>query len=168
LVATGPVDEGFEFFFRSSYAPVVRNLAVALGDLHAAEDVAQRAFAKALDRWPRVRQMDRPEGWVYVVAVNAHRRSVRTAARRTGDLRRTETSVDPAELLVDQLALAGALREIPARQRLAVVLRYLCQLSTAEVADAMHCAPGTVKSTLHEALSRLRIELSEKNADAAH
>ena len=55
---------------------------------------------------------------------------------------------------------AGSTRST-SRQRLAVVLRYLGDLSTAEVGKAMGCAPGTVKSTLHAALAKLRVELEE-------
>jgi len=42
-----------------------------------------------------------------------------------------------------------------------VVLRYLADLSTAQVAEAMGCAEGTVKSTLHAALVHLRVEMKE-------
>ncbi len=41
-----------------------------------------------------------------------------------------------------------------------VVLRYLADLGTDDVARALGCAPGTVKSTLHAALARLRVELA--------
>jgi RNA polymerase sigma factor (sigma-70 family) len=51
---------------------------------------------------------------------------------------------------------------LPARQRAVVVLRFLADLSTADVADALRCAEGTVKSTLHSALAHLRVEMDEQ------
>ena len=60
---------------------------------------------------------------------------------------------------VNAVVVRSALAGLPERQRLAVVLRYFAGLSTAETADAMGCASGTVKSTLHAALASLAVEL---------
>jgi RNA polymerase sigma factor (sigma-70 family) len=57
------------------------------------------------------------------------------------------------------ISLASALATLPARQRTAVVLRFLADLSVAEIAEAMGCAEGTVKSTLHSALDRMRLRV---------
>jgi RNA polymerase sigma factor (sigma-70 family) len=57
----------------------------------------------------------------------------------------------------------AALEQLAPRQRAAVVLRYLGDLSVAEVARAMGCAEGTIKSTLHTALARLRVDLDEEH-----
>ena len=59
-----------------------------------------------------------------------------------------------------------AITTLPPRQREAVVLRYLADLPLADVAEAMGCALGTVKATLHQALGSLRVELEED--DDAH
>jgi RNA polymerase sigma factor (sigma-70 family) len=50
------------------------------------------------------------------------------------------------------------LRQLPPRQRLAVVLRFQADLTMAEVAQAMGCALGTAKSTLHAALENMRLD----------
>ena len=57
--------------------------------------------------------------------------------------------------------MRDAIATLPPRQREAVVLRYLADLPLADVADAMGCALGTVKATLHQALKALRIEFEE-------
>lgn len=57
--------------------------------------------------------------------------------------------------------LLAALRTLPPRQRQAVVLRYLEDLSTAQTADLMGCAQGTVKRAAHDGLNALRSRLTE-------
>jgi RNA polymerase sigma factor (sigma-70 family) len=66
-----------------------------------------------------------------------------------------------ADDVATSLSLRTSLAALPVRQRQAVVLRFLADLSIDEVAQAMQCAPGTVKSTVHAALARLRVELDE-------
>ena len=57
--------------------------------------------------------------------------------------------------------LAHAVRQLPARQRAAVVLHYFVDLPVADVAALLGCAPGTVKSQLHDARSALEQALGE-------
>ena len=75
-------------------------------------------------------------------------------------------TADPTGGVTTTLSVRDAITTLPARQRQAVVLRYLADLPLADVADAMGCAVGTVKATLHHALGTLRIELEED--DDAH
>ena len=137
---------------------------MALGDARRAEEAAQEAFTRAYVRWRRVSQMERPAGWVYVTAVRfaTRRREPRSvrAGRRSDD--------DVAELVVNRESLGNAVDELPERQRLAVVLRYGLDLSLDDVAAAMGCALGTVKSTLHSALARLHITLDDSAAEVEH
>lgn len=147
----------FATFFDENYAAVCRGLSVALGDALRAEEAAQEAFTRAYVRWRRVSQMDRPAGWVYVTAVRVatrrrEPRSVRAEPRSVGDV---------AEVVVERESLAEAIDDLSERQRLAVVLRYGLDLSVDDVAEAMGCAAGTVKSTLHAALARLHVSLDE-------
>ena len=150
----------FEVFFDEYYDEVRRALAVALADPVLAEDAAQEAFARAYAQWRSVSVMERPAGWVYVVALRGGR-------RQRG--RRIEPPApgpepDPIGNFLDREELEPMLLRLPERQRVAVVLRYLADLPLADVAAAMGCAVGTVKSTLHAALSRLRIELNDVEA----
>jgi RNA polymerase sigma-70 factor (ECF subfamily) len=54
----------------------------------------------------------------------------------------------------DQMAVMALLAGVTDRQRQALVLRFIAQLTVPEIAEIMHCAEGTVKSTLHTALDR--------------
>jgi RNA polymerase sigma factor (sigma-70 family) len=149
----------FTAFYDGNYPSVCRALALAFRNPQVAEEAAQEAFIRAYVYWRRVGRMDRPAGWVYVVAV-------RQAARRRGrvDLqaRPDEIAADFAEGVVEREALRVAIARLPERQRLAIVLRYLADLPLADVAAAMGCAPGTVKSTVHAALLRLEADLGEE------
>jgi RNA polymerase sigma-70 factor (ECF subfamily) len=152
----------FEAFFEEHYDAVRRSLAVAFGDAALAEELAQDAFTRALASWRRVGRMERPAGWVYVAALRAGRRKRR-------DLVADEAHApDIAPAVTQALDLHDAIARLPRRQRTALVLRFLADLPLADVALAMGCAVGTVKSTLHAALARLGEDLAEQEEpDAA-
>jgi len=161
---------GFDEFFADNYDDVVRSLALAIGDRSRAEDAAQEAFAKAYRRWPAVAQMERPVGWVLVVATNQVRRWITRNDRRFVAPGVGDEVVDHADRVSTARTVSEVLDGLPPRQRATVVLRYLCDLSTADVADALGCSQGTVKSALHAALKQLRVELDENedNEEASH
>jgi RNA polymerase sigma-70 factor, ECF subfamily len=156
----------FDEFFSESYGGVVQSLALATGDRLGAEDVAQEAFAQAFRRWNHVGSMESPIGWVYVVALNRARRGWRRRVEADpGD--RAAAAEDHATAVLTAVQLRVALSELTARQRTAVVLRYLADLPIADIAVALDCAPGTVKATIHQALGRMRVELEEDADDEA-
>lgn len=151
----------FVEFYEEWYGEVVRTVALAIGDRTHAEDATQEAFLRAFRRWRSVRTMERPGAWLLVVAMNAARRRWRRAPA-IADAAVPERSVDDhANLVVASVAVGDALATLTDRQRAIVVLRYLADLSTAEVARALRCADGTVRATLHQALTKLRISAGE-------
>jgi RNA polymerase sigma factor (sigma-70 family) len=64
---------------------------------------------------------------------------------------------------VERARVSAALRQLPDRQRTAVVLRYFEDLSEQETAGVMGCAVGTVKSTTARGAARLRALLAEED-----
>jgi RNA polymerase sigma factor (sigma-70 family) len=145
----------FEAFYEQHFGPVYRSLWISFREPGLAEEAAQEAFARAFSHWRRVEKMDRPVGWVYVVAV-------RYGLRRAVPIRAVDLAPpgnDPMEQIATGETLRAAIEKLPTRQRLAVTLRYYADLPLAEVAAAMGCAVGTAKSTLHAALARLRVDL---------
>lgn len=157
----------FEAFFAAYYPAVVQAMTLALGDAGRAEDAVQESFARAYRRWRRVSAMERPVGWVYVVAANVARDRVRADERaRVGPVRswagEATTLRDPAGPLTAAIALRPALARLAPRQRQAVVLRYVADLSVEETGRAMGCTAGTVKATVHAALRRLRVDLEDE------
>jgi RNA polymerase sigma-70 factor (ECF subfamily) len=148
----------FEAFFAEQYESVFRGLAVAFRDPLLAEEAAQEAFTRAYTRWERVRSMERPAGWTYVVAVRVARRRRRDLL---GDQAGRAATRDLADEVVDRVTVEAAIEELPPRQRVALVLRHYADLPIYEIAHAMGCAVGTVKSTLHAAHSRLHVDLDD-------
>jgi RNA polymerase sigma-70 factor (ECF subfamily) len=151
--------DDFEAFFDDEYGNVLRTVALAVGDRTRAEEVTQEAFARAFRKWRTVSQMNRPGAWVYVVALNAERSRFRREGRLRYDVEADRPVTDPSGAAIARVVVEQLLDSLPPRQRAAVVLRYLGDLTVPEVARALHCAEGTVKSALHDALRNLRIEL---------
>ncbi len=149
--------QDFDTFFTTHYGPMVRTLTLIGGDREAAADCVQDAFVRAHARWRRVSRYDAPAAWVRKVAVNRLRDVKRSDARR----RRREDRVadaapgaaaQPARLDDDLMAAVGSL---PERQRIAVALHYLEDLSIGEIAQVMAISSGAVKYHLHEGRAKL-------------
>lgn len=145
-------------FCEREHRRLVGTLTLHCGDPYVAAELAQEALARVCGDWRRVQQMDAPGAWLHRVAVNLasshyrRRKAERSAVLRYGSRQVEDLGTDPAGTLAVRRALAG----LPLRQRTALVLRYYSDLSVEQTADAMRCAPGTVKSLTSQALQRLR------------
>ena len=104
---------------------------------------------------------DNPEGYVRRMLVNesiSHHRRRWTTEQVSGDalsLLERQAGPGPEEAFADTAEMWEALRQLTARQRAVVVLRYYEQLTEAEIADVLHIAPGSVKGHARAALSAL-------------
>lgn len=150
-------DPGFEEWYRAEHPKVLAAILVRADDRGLAEEVVAEAFARALERWERVRGMRSPGGWTYRVARNLLTRRLRRRRleRRAADAQPAEPEVLPER----DPALWQAVRALPVRQREAVVFRYVADLPEHEVAERMGVAVGTVAATLHAARARLAATL---------
>ncbi len=152
-------DDLFDAFFRVEY-PKLLALGRALAP-SAAHDLAQEALIRACRHWPSVSEYDIPGAWVRRVMLRlvadhhrSHRRRERAIDRfRAGGGVTTNSESDGID--VDDERWFDAVRSLPARQASVVALHYIDQLSVAEVAEVLEIAPGTVKSSLSRARTRL-------------
>jgi RNA polymerase sigma-70 factor (sigma-E family) len=151
----GRSDEGFDASFPRLYQLAYRTGYRMLGERSEAEDVAQEAMARALVRWPALRE--RPEGWI--VRVTANLAIDRWRRRRRQAAPRDAAAAVPNEM-GERVDLARALRRLPRRQREVVVLRYLGDWSEQDVAAELGCTVGTVKSHGARGLASLRSTLT--------
>jgi RNA polymerase sigma-70 factor (sigma-E family) len=149
--------DGFDEAFDALFAAARRIAARLVGEGGEADDVAAEALARAYARWPKVRDLDYRDAWVMRVTANVALDVLRRAHRPVPVP--TGSAVDPAEAAVTRLALAQALRRLPRRQRDVVVLRYLADLSEADVAESLGVTAGTVKQHAHRAIDALRRSL---------
>ncbi|MDP8959698.1 MAG: sigma-70 family RNA polymerase sigma factor [Actinomycetota bacterium] len=151
-----------EVLFRQSYRSIVQALVLAGGDLAAAEDATQEAFAQAWVRWSRISRYDNPGAWVRRVAINKLRNAHRSRLRGEAAVQRmtSEEASGPSPAEPESDLVLG-LQRLPYKQRLCAVLYYVEGLSTAEVAQAMGISQGSVSQHLNRARTALRAYLEE-------
>ncbi|MFL6116497.1 MAG: sigma-70 family RNA polymerase sigma factor [Catenulispora sp.] len=146
-MAGAEAPESFDAFYAATSHRVVGYLYVVLGNLADAEDAAHEAYARAWQRWTKLRHYEDPEGWVrtvaFRVAVSAWRKAVnRLSAHRA---RPVENAPD---LSPDRLAIVAALKKLPPEQRRALVLFHLQGLSVDAISIETGAPSGTVKARL--------------------
>jgi len=135
-----------------------------LRDSHAAEDIAQDAFMRAHRALHTFRVGERFRPWLLRIVSNLAKNELRARARRAR-LREKVTRWMPVQhehvertvIDLDRWAtLRRLLDEAPEADREVLLLRHIAELSEAEMAEILDCAPGTVKSRLSRARARLR------------
>jgi RNA polymerase sigma-70 factor (sigma-E family) len=150
-------DGGFEEFVRSRSGVLVRFAYLLTGDRGIAEDLLQEVLAGLYLRW---RRTDVPEAYARRALVNRSANHWRSRRRRPPETplpdRFELAQPDESDRVLGDAAVLEVLRALPARQRAAVVLRYVEDLSEAETARLMRCSVGTVKSNAARGLARLR------------
>jgi RNA polymerase sigma-70 factor (sigma-E family) len=168
--AAEPSDAAFREFVEGSWHRLLRTAYLLTGDHGAAEDLLQTALMRAYRHWGRIRRDDAPEVYVRRVLVNTN-----ISASRRRRLREHTTAVVPEPRGVrdhqDTYAVRDelwrAVRTMPPRMRAVLVLRYFDDMSEAEVAEALGCAVGTVKSQISRGLARLRTDLAANSLSAS-
>ena len=142
-----------------------------------AEDAAQEGFVKAWYALPRFRAGSPFRPWLLAIVAN-EARNRRRSGRRQDDLalRVAEDrpsgdaapSPEAAALATEQRRLLlAAMGRLGESDRQVIACRFFLELSEAEMAAALGCRRGTVKSRLSRALHRLRVLLAEQGAPAA-
>jgi RNA polymerase sigma-70 factor (sigma-E family) len=145
----------FEEFYRSSFDSVARLATVLSGDPATADDLAQETFLRVQ---PHFHDLETPLAYARTVMVNLCRERRRKESGWQEALHRLP---EPAHVVDEASELLDVLDKLPYRQRVVIVLRYYADLTEVEIADALGCRPGTVKSLASRALTRLRKDLSE-------
>jgi RNA polymerase sigma-70 factor (sigma-E family) len=160
-----PIDEFADF--AAAIAPRLRRTAFLLcGDWHTAEDLAQTTLAKLFVAWRRISRREPVDAYAVRTLVNtylADRRMKRSAAERPA----AEVPEHPVEWAGPELRIVilNALATLPPGARAVVVMRYWADMSVEQVAAALGCSPGNVKSQSARALAKLRPLLGEVAAE---
>jgi RNA polymerase sigma-70 factor, ECF subfamily len=148
----------FDTFYEGTFHSVVAAARAFCGDADVAFESTQEAFARAYARWRRVDSMEMPQAWVMTTAFNLCRRQLKAKAR-SPHVSPSSTRPD-----TDRIELLEVLRNLPDRQRQAILLHYFADLPIAAVATAMNVSEGAVKSHLFKARSSLRTMLGVHHA----
>jgi RNA polymerase sigma-70 factor (sigma-E family) len=159
-VSGGAEPDTFEEFVRARSAHLFKLALVLAGwNEAAARDLLQIALERAYRRrWLLFREMP-AEPYVRRILVNAAidwRRGLRRRRELPLDAASGVTVADRAGQVADRDLLLRALAALPPRQRAVLVLRYWEDLPDAEIAAALNCTAGTVRSQASRGLSRLR------------
>ncbi|MFS3130675.1 SigE family RNA polymerase sigma factor [Nocardioides sp. Bht2] len=157
-------DAAFADFATARFAALHRSAYLIVADEQLAQDLVQEALAKTYVALPRLREVGNLEAYarrvVATTAITWFRRkgwNNETATEHLPDL----VGPAPTEEVAQREWLWQALRELPIRQRTAIVLRYYEDLTEAQTAHAMGCATGTVKSQVSAGLRTLRKRLGD-------
>jgi RNA polymerase sigma-70 factor (sigma-E family) len=152
----------FEEYVRTRHDALLRSARRLVPDPVDAQDLVQTALARTFPRWQSISDKGLADAYLRRVMINT--RTEWWRARKLEEVVTCElpdTGIDDGtEQHADRAMLHDAMAAVLApKQRQVVLLRHYRQLSTEETAQALGMSVGTVKSTLHRALARLRVEL---------
>ena len=168
-VVTGPGEWNAELavieLYSIQYKSLVRLAAMLVRDISTAEEVVQDAFIAMHDGWHRLKDADKALAYLRQAVVNRSRSVLRhrmvvekNAPKPAPDMPSAEHG---ALALLERSAVIAALRDLPERQREAIVLRYYADLSEAEIAATMRISRGAVKSHTARAMASLKAALEQ-------
>jgi RNA polymerase sigma factor (sigma-70 family) len=153
--------------YTASYRRLVVQLYAICGDLAEAEDAVQEGFVAALRKRRELADIHNPEAWVRTSALH----HLHSRWRHTAVVRKYQPRVPgpqpPQEIGPEHVAIVTALAQVDESQREVVVLHYLADLGTAEIAAELEIPEGTVKSRLSRARHRLA-DLLEDREEPRH
>lgn len=161
---------GSEASFRALYrahTPALYGFALRLarGDEHAAQDIVQEAWVRAIGKLDAFRWQSSLKTWLHAVALNVHREGLRrrtTAERHDQETQRRFTVIrgagEPA------LDIEQAINELPDGQREVLVMHDIEGYTHREIATLLDIAEGTSKSQLSRARAAMRASLDGKGA----
>jgi RNA polymerase sigma-70 factor (sigma-E family) len=145
------------------YTALVRLSAMLVRDTPTAEEVVQDSFVAMHDGWERLRDTEKALAYMRQAVVNRSRSVLRHRMVVEKNQQKPPPDMPSAEhgamAMVERSAVIAALRDLPERQREAIVLRYYADLSEAEIAAAMKISRGAVKSHTSRGMAALRMAL---------
>jgi len=158
-------DDAVIELYSAHYRSLVRLAAVLVRDTPTAEEVVQDAFIAMHDGWKRLKDTEKALAYLRQAVVNRSRSVLRHRLVVERNPQKPQPDMPSAEhgalTLLERSAVVAALRDLPDRQREAIVLRYYADLSEAEIAAAMKISRGAVKSHTARGMAALRAALEQ-------
>lgn len=169
-------EEAFSDLVRRVDGRIYRGALALTANSHDARDLTQETFIRAYLGLPRFKEKSSPLTWLYGILLNVFREWLRHNKRLGTESLNKPSGNDsvsgrnkiepqtcdppPGETRETVTLIYRAISRLPRKQRMAIVMRCLEQMSYGEIAEAMRCSVGTVKSQIHDARIRLDKELS--------
>lgn len=152
----------FDQFVADRLDRLLRYATALTCDPHLAQDIVQEVLLRVQSRWSRIASLQAPDAYVRRMVTNEYlswRR--RRAARNISSTHSTldalsAPAADHAEGHAERDAMRARIASLPRKQRAAILLRYYEDCTDAEIAEALGCSPGTVRSHISRALGSLR------------
>ena len=146
----------FQAFLDAHREPVYRFLVAAVGP-DEADDCFQETFMAAMRAYPRLRPASNVRAWVLTIAQRKALDSHRARGRRALPVEAVpEVAVEAVGADDGEPALWGAVRELPPKQRAAILHRFAGDLGYIEIGRALGCSEAAARRNVHEGLTKLR------------
>jgi RNA polymerase sigma-70 factor (sigma-E family) len=159
------LEQEYVEYVRARLARLHRMAYLLCGDSSRADDIVQSALATLYVRWRHIRDADSVDAYVHTMVVRTFLGEKRRAWSRVRLVAATpdtpESGVEPGVL--DRVHVRAALRRLSPRQQAVLVLRFMLDMSVADVAQVLGCAEGTVKSQTAHGLEALRKVLAQED-----
>jgi RNA polymerase sigma-70 factor (sigma-E family) len=160
-------DKAVVELYAMHYRTLVRLAAMLVRDIPTAEEVVQDAFVAMHDGWQRLKDTEKALAYLRQAVVNRSRSVLRHRVVVEKNLQNAPPDMPSAEhgafVLLERSAVVAALRDLPERQREAIVLRYYADLSEADIAATMGISRGAVKSHTARGIAALRARLEQES-----
>lgn len=165
-IRTAPVDFSaptYEEYVAARWNALYRTAYLLTGAHADAEDLAQTTLIKAYGAWARIASASSPDAYVRRIMTNAFisaRRPLRFSRERLVD--QVPEPAAPEGIDLERMRLWPYISSLPPKQRAVIVLRYYEDLSEQQIAEALGCSPGTVKSNASLAIQSLRARMGDE------
>jgi RNA polymerase sigma factor (sigma-70 family) len=138
------------------------SLCLMTGSRHEAEEIAQEAYVRVLERWDQVQHLENPTGYLFVTALNVFRKRL----RRAGIALRRSIGMAPSQdafgAVEDRAVVLDALAQLPPDQRAALVVTALLDYSSEEAGRMLGARPSTIRARATRARTALRELIGEE------
>ena len=159
-------DDGLRELYERRHADMVRFAAFLTGDVTAAEDIAQDAFAKVFDAWDRIGDLGRVDAYLKATVVNlvrgGHRKQQVAERRATSHLTVVPSAEDAAVRQIGRERVLAAVSCLPIRQRACVVMRHWMRMSESEIAETLALSVGSVRTHIKRGTESLKNSLGDE------
>lgn len=146
----------FDEFFLATNRNLTGALWLVTRNTHEAEEIAQDAYLKVWERWDRVSLMDDPAGYLYRIAMNVWRSRGRRAASAIRRVVHAIPADQETAVVESREVVVQALASLTPRQRAALVLTDLLDMTSEDAGKALGIRPSTVRVLAARARDNLK------------